>query len=73
MARAVSERVRKRRDTLRASGLRPVQMWLPDTRRGGFAEECARQARAIAASEAKDRDLDGFMEAAFLDAVGSEA
>ncbi len=73
MARAVSERVRKRRDTLRASGLRPVQMWLPDTRRGGFAEECARQARAIAASEAEDRDLDGFMEAAFLDAVGSEA
>lgn len=72
MAKAVSERVQKRRDVLRANGLRPVQMWLPDTRRSGFAEDCARQAKALAASDAKDRDLTGFLDAAFLDLVGSD-
>ncbi|MFC6445357.1 antitoxin MazE family protein [Shinella zoogloeoides] len=72
MPKAVNERVQKRRDALRANGLRPVQMWLPDTRRGGFAEECARQARIIAAAEVDDRDLDGLLDAAFLDLVGSD-
>lgn len=42
-----SERVRRRRDKLRSMGLRPVQVWLPDTRAAGFDEECARQARLI--------------------------
>ena len=40
-------RVRRRRDKLRAAGLRPVQIWVPDARAAGFAEECARQARLI--------------------------
>ena len=43
MPTPVSHRVRKRRDALRAAGLRPVQIWVPDTRRPGFAAECARQ------------------------------
>ncbi|MBN9052845.1 antitoxin MazE family protein [Shinella sp. PSBB067] len=72
MAKAVSERVQKRRNALRANGLRPVQMWLPDTRRIGFAEECVRQARKIAVAETDDRDLDRFLDAAFLDLVGSD-
>ncbi len=37
------ERVTKYRNKLRASGLRPVQLWVPDTRRVGFREECLRQ------------------------------
>ena len=37
----------RRRDRLRAAGLRPVQIWLPDTRAPGFAGECARQARLV--------------------------
>ncbi|WP_417409927.1 antitoxin MazE family protein [Hoeflea sp.] len=41
----VNQRVQKRRDALRAAGLRPVQIWVPDTRRPGFADECSRQAR----------------------------
>lgn len=72
MAKAVNERVKKRREALRAAGLRPVQMWLPDTRRAGFAKECARQARLLAAAEADDRDLNGFLDAAFLDLAGCE-
>jgi hypothetical protein len=35
--------VEKHRAALRAAGLRPVQIWVPDTRRAGFAEECRRQ------------------------------
>ena len=38
-----SERVRKERKLLRSAGLRPIQIWVPDTRRPGFAEECRRQ------------------------------
>jgi len=43
MAESTRKRVQKRRDTLRASGMRPVQIWVPDTRQPGFAEECRRQ------------------------------
>jgi hypothetical protein len=36
-------RVQKHRASLRASGLRPIQIWVPDTRKKGFAKECHRQ------------------------------
>lgn len=38
----VAERVRKYRAALRKAGMRPVQIWVPDTRQKGFAEECQR-------------------------------
>ncbi len=47
----VAQRVQKHRVALRAAGLRPVQIWVPDTRRAGFAAECRRQCLALA----KDR------------------
>lgn len=49
MSRA--ERVGHRRAKLRAAGLRPVQIWVPDIRAAGFAEECRRQSRLIRDSE----------------------
>ena len=52
-----SARVQKRRDALRKAGLRPVQIWVPDTRRPGFAEECRRQSLAVAAADASDHEL----------------
>lgn len=67
MPRSISERVQKRRDTLRAAGLRPVQIWVPDTRRPGFVEECRRQSALVAASDAQDGDLDAFMDAGLAD------
>lgn len=70
MSRTVSERVQKRRDALRAAGLRPVQVWVPDTRRPGFAEECRRQSLVIAAAESGDADLEGFMDASLVDIEG---
>lgn len=49
MSRA--ERVERRRAKLRAAGLRPVQIWVPDTRVPGFAEECRRQSCLVRESE----------------------
>lgn len=42
-----TERVARHRRALRAAGLRPVQIWVPDTRRRGFAAECRRQSLAL--------------------------
>ena len=67
MPMPVSERVQKRRASLRAAGLRPVQIWVPDTRLPGFAEECRRQARLVAAADAADRELGSFLDAALAD------
>ncbi|MGB3899840.1 MAG: antitoxin MazE family protein [Mesorhizobium sp.] len=70
MAFSVSQRVRKRRETLRAAGLRPVQIWVADTRRPGFAEECHRQSRMAAEADRADSDLLPFMDAALADLDG---
>ena len=63
----VSERVRKRRDGLRAAGLRPIQIWVPDTRRPGFAEACRRQSRIAAAADRAEDAIVGFLDAALAD------
>jgi len=47
MRASTSERVQKHRAVLRESGLRPLQIWVPDTRRAGFAEECRRQSLSL--------------------------
>jgi hypothetical protein len=67
MPTPVSERVQKRRDTMRAAGLRPVQIWVPDTRRPGFTAECRRQAALVAQADKIDTDLLDFMDAALTD------
>ena len=67
MAMPIHQRDRRRRDALRASGLRPIQIWVPDTRRAGFADECRRQARAVALADAADGDLAGFLDEALAD------
>lgn len=42
-----AKRVEKHRRRLREAGLRPIQIWIPDTRKKGFAEECKRQSKLI--------------------------
>ncbi len=56
-----------RSGTRRASGLRLVQRWVPDSRAPGFAEECRRQTARAAASDRADADLGGFLDAALED------
>ena len=67
MASSVNQRVQKRRDAMRAQGLRPVQIWVPDVTAPGFAEEADRQSRLAAEADKRDLDLASFMEAALAD------
>ena len=60
------ERVREHRERLRRQGLRPVQIWVPDTRAPEFLEQAHAQSAAIAASEHESDDQ------AFVDAVSWE-
>jgi hypothetical protein len=62
MRKNVAERVGKRRAALRAAGLRPVQIWVPGTRREGFAEECRRQSLLLREDSQETEILD-FIEA----------
>ncbi len=38
--------VKRYRTKMRRAGLRLIQLWIPDTRAQGFAEECHRQSLA---------------------------
>ena len=62
-------RVQKRRETLRKAGLRPIQIWVPDTRRPGFEAECRRQSLLAARSDRVDTELHNFMDAAVADTL----
>ena len=44
------------RARLRAQGLRPVQVWVPDTRSSAFAAEAHRQSQAVADGAHADHD-----------------
>lgn len=66
----VNTRVQKHRNALRMAGLRPVQIWVPDTRRPDFAEECRRQCRIAAQADTIDKDMQQLMDAALADADG---
>jgi Protein of unknown function (DUF3018) len=69
MAKPIAERVKRRRDALRRSGLRPIQIWAPDSRRRGFAAECRRQSELVAEADRNDPGLAEFLDAALLNMV----
>lgn len=66
----VKTRVQKRRNALRMAGLRPVQIWVPDTRRPNFAKECRRQSRLVAKADQADEDLQRLLDDALADIDG---
>ena len=55
-AASVRARVRAHRARLRAEGLRPVQIWVPDVRSPQFAAEAHRQSAIIASSPESTED-----------------
>jgi hypothetical protein len=57
------QKTRDWRARMRARGLRPIQIWVPDTRAPGFAAEAARQMRVLAESRHAADDQ------AFVDAI----
>jgi hypothetical protein len=60
------QRVREHRERLRAQGLRPVQIWVPDVRAPEFVAQAHRQSAAIAASE-HEADDQAFVDAISVD------
>ncbi len=66
----VNQRVQRHRAALRKAGLRPVQIWVPDTRLPGFEAECKRQTRLLAHSDQADQDLHDLMDDALANLDG---
>jgi hypothetical protein len=56
-------KVSEHRARLRAQGLRPIQIWVPDVRAPSFKTEAHRQSLAVAASD------HALSDQAFIDAV----
>jgi hypothetical protein len=62
-AAAARKTVQRYRERMRDSGLRLVQVWLPDTRARGFADECRRQSLAAKRNVRSERDAMEWVEA----------
>jgi hypothetical protein len=67
MKSATTIRVRKHREGLRAAGLRPVQIWLPDTRSKSFRKRCQRECLMLEADPNEAEVLDWIERVADLD------
>lgn len=52
------DKVRAHRKRLRARGLRPIQVWVPDTRTAAFKVEAHRQSLVVAQSPQARQDQD---------------
>ncbi|MGA9868264.1 MAG: antitoxin MazE-like protein [Acetobacteraceae bacterium] len=65
-----AERVERRRAKLRAAGLRPVQLWVPDTTTAEFKREAHRQSLLIAAA---DTTIERRRENDFWERVSADA
>jgi Protein of unknown function (DUF3018) len=62
-AKPTRVKVQEHRARLRAQGLRPIQIWVPDVRSPEFRAEARRQAALVAASQHAADDQ------AFIDAI----
>lgn len=62
-SRPTRERVADYRERLRAQGLHPIQLWVPDVTSPAFRAEAHRQSLALARSAGEREDQ------AFIDAV----
>lgn len=62
----VKQRVQTHRNRLRAAGLKPIQIWVPDPKAPGFAAECKRQSLIIQNDPDDMLDLEMLAEIADL-------
>ncbi len=62
MSASTKRRVQKRSEALGVSGLRPVQIPVPDTRAPGLEEEYRRQCELVAAADREDVELMDFLD-----------
>ena len=68
----IATRVQQHRERLRRAGLRPIQIWVPDTRAEGFLAECRKQSLLVASAAKDDTELLEFRENALTDIEGWE-
>jgi hypothetical protein len=61
---SIKDRVSSYRSRQRAAGMKSIQLWVPDPKAPGFAEECRRQSRIAAQSTGNLDDLQEFAEVA---------
>jgi hypothetical protein len=61
------DRTTRYRQTLRQKGLRPVQLWLPDTRTPQFAAAARRQCERINAADRADGMMEWLEQVSMLD------
>ena len=66
---AGAARVQKHRMKLREKGLRPVQIWVPDTRTAAFADQCYLQSLRVNEVDSGDQDLSDLMDQVLEDAA----
>lgn len=69
MSDASTEKVTRHRARLRASGMRPIQLWVPDTRTSDYANRIKRQCRALQ-NDPAELDVLAFTETAASDIEG---
>ncbi len=67
MRTAVTDRVRKHRDALRAAGFKPVQIWVPDTRLESFRRKCERECLSLVGDAQEAETLAWMAEVADTD------
>ena len=67
MGSAITQRVRKHRESLRAAGLRPVQLWLPDTSSESFRQKCEQESLSLVADPHEAETLAWIAEVADTD------
>jgi len=58
---ATRRKVREHRQRMRAQGMRPIQIWVPDVHAPGFAEEARRQSRLVAQSP-EEAEIQAFID-----------
>ncbi|TCT08871.1 antitoxin MazE family protein [Paralcaligenes ureilyticus] len=71
MSDVSTDKVTRHRARLRANGMRPIQLWVPDTRASDFASRIKRQCRALQ-NDPAELDVLAFTEAAASDIKGWE-
>ena len=64
--RRACEKMRIYRAKLRRQGLRPLQLWVPDTRAPGFTEAIRQQSMIVSRSPGEERDI-AFIEGLLAD------
>lgn len=69
MSNASTEKVARHRERLRANGMRPIQLWVPDTRASDYINRIRQQCLALR-NDSAELDVLAFTEAAADDTEG---